>query len=63
MKSVADLGDVQIELHLLRYINNSRSTYQFRLSSDQTLHDLAKDMMSVTRSTLASMLHRENEYP
>ena len=51
MKSVANLNDVQIGLHLLRYIHNSQFTYQVRLSSGSASQDLAKEMMSVTRST------------
>jgi len=60
MKSVANLSDVQCAIHLLRYINNSRFTYQFRLSSEHASQDLAKEMMSVTRHTLASMLRHDD---
>jgi len=60
MKSVANLSDVQIALQLLRYIHNSQFTYLFRLSSEHASQDLAKDMMSVTRSTFAMMLQRKD---
>ena len=57
LNSVAKLPDLQIALHLLRYIHNSHFTYSFRLSSEQASRQLADDMMSLTRSTLTRMLH------
>ena len=59
MKSVAGLPDLQIALHLMRYLHNSRFIYQFRLSSVAASQELAQAMMHVTRKSLASMLKCE----
>ena len=56
MEVVARLDDTQIALHLLRYIRNSKFTYDFRLSSAEASCDFAGEMMSVTRRALATML-------
>jgi len=56
MKRVGDLDDLQIALHLLRYIHNSRLSYLFRLSSGRASQDLARGMMAATRKTLMRML-------
>ena len=56
MKKISEMGDLQIALHLLRYVHNSKFTQSFRLSSGQATQDLAKAMMITTRKTLSSML-------
>ena len=56
MSKIAGLADAQSALHLLRYVHNSRFTYQFRLSCGSASRDLAKAMMRATRRALCSLL-------
>jgi len=60
MKKVVDLPDLQIALHLLRFIHNSRFTNLFRLSSPAASEALARKMMEVTRRSLTSMLEEKS---
>ena len=60
MERIASLPDLQVALHLLRYMHNSKLSYSLRLSSEQALQELAKEMMSVTRRALATMLDRKD---
>ena len=55
-EGITKLSDVQVALHLLRYVHNSTLTYSFRLSSGQASKDLARGMMQNTRNTLCKML-------
>lgn len=56
MSKIAGLPDTQSALHLLRYVHNSRFTFQFRLSSGGASRDLASAMMRATRKALSSLL-------
>ena len=56
MSRLSEMNDLQIDLHLLRYIHNTRFTYSFQFSSGQASKELAQAMMKATRKTLAAML-------
>lgn len=56
MSKIAGLPDTQSALHLLRYVHNSRFTFQFRLSCGGASRDLASAMMRTTRKALSSLL-------
>ena len=56
MTKVGELPDMQVALHLLRYIHNSKFTQLFRLSSAEASQPLAKVMMKETRRVSAMML-------
>jgi len=60
MGDIADLPDLQIALHLLRYVHNSRLTYHIRLSSTVASLPVANEMMLKTRKALSTMLKRED---
>ena len=56
VSQIVALPDTQSALHLLRYVHNSRFTYQFRLSCKTASRDLAAAMMCTTRKALCDLL-------
>ena len=60
MKNISEMDNLQIALHLLRYVHNGKFTQSFRLSSGQATQELAKGMMATTRKTLSRMLGHDN---
>jgi len=60
LNEIASLPDLQLALHLLRYVHNSRLTYHLRLSSPDAYEDIVHDMMQKTKKALASLLKLED---
>ena len=56
MDRIGGLPDLQIAIHLLRYVHSSKFTQLFRLTSASASKPLAKAMMRTTRGVLVKML-------
>ena len=60
LREIASISDLQIALHLLRYVHNTRLTYHFRLSCEEASMEVAQNLMAQTRQALAALLEVED---